>query len=847
MRACGTLLLCSVLTTPALGQATAAPVSAPAATALALTGTVTGRVLDALTGEPVAHAVVVLEPFTEGLMLTVADGAVRYRSQLTGESGAYRFGDVVAGTYRLRAERIGYRAVSVTIAVRRPAEADVSVAMESEPVLLEPVRVEQRAHAFVMAAAGSGGSSADADAARVSAERVRQALFVAPDTRVLTYDDVVDGVTLGEGDVFRALQRFPGVGTRDDYSAELWSRGAPWPHTRVTFDGVPLFNPLHAVGLLSAIAPDVLGAVFFHPGVRPPAVPGGAAAVVELRTRPGGGDGELRGSADVSLASAKLALEQHVAGRGSWLVAARRSHLAALQGGLGSLGLDTVDLPFRFHDVAGRADVQLGGSSRIEASGLWEEDRLHGDLAGVLERTDARWGNTAGRVTLRTELLGLELSQSVGASRFSVRTDARQIRTRDPAPAWTEPAGSNRIGHTLLAGELAPTMKGEVASWSVGYDVAWMDVDYDGPLPRTHAVEPDTLRQLLYARSLRVLGVHGDVRFSTAGDRLTINPGLRLEAVQNLGGHGRVADGGAGSGQRLRPAPRIAVRYAISDSHTISAAAGRSWQHAQALGLAGPSVHPAFHASHFWLWSDATTPALRADIASIGTERWLGDGWLVAATLFARHASGLTVPDPEPGRLGGRPLYVTGEGRARGMELSARRIGARWSTSLGYTAGRSDVEAAGYTYPSSADRHQIVDAMGAVQLPAGLRLAVAFTAMSGAPFTRAYARLTADCDDFGFGCDNPNGSWIEAPNAERTPAYRSLDASLHWTRTIGRGELGAYVQVRNLLDRDNASTYAGSAPIGRIETRDGSEIVWDDRFESGLPRLPLAGVRVSFR
>jgi DNA-binding Lrp family transcriptional regulator len=59
--------------------------------------------------------------------------------------------------------------------------------------------------------------------------------------------------------------------------------------------------------------------------------------------------------------------------------------------------------------------------------------------------------------------------------------------------------------------------------------------------------------------------------------------------------------------------------------------------------------------------------------------------------------------------------------------------------------------------------------------------------------------------------------------------------------------IGAYVQVRNVLGRDNASTYAGSAPVGRIETREGVRVLWDDRFEQGLPRLPLAGVRLRVR
>jgi hypothetical protein len=818
------LLLAGVL------LATARPAHVRAQAGSAGTGVLVGRVLDARTSQAVEHSLVTLEPAPGGLVLDAASATalVAVRSQLTGESGAYRFADVAPGSYRLRVERLGYRATVIEIEVRRRGEAGVSVALELDPVLLEPVRVAQRSASYFVP--GSSGAAA-ADAARVAAEHLRQQLFLAPDTRVLTYGDVVDGVTFGEADVFRALQRIPGVGTRDDYSAELWTRGAPWPHTRVTFDGVPLFNPVHAVGVLSAIAPEALGTVFFHPGVRPAALGEGAAAVVDLRTRAGGGSGSVRGIADLSMASAKLALDQNVGGRFAWVVTARRSHLDVLRGGLGWLGLDTLDLPFVFHDVTARVDADLGAGLQLESSGLWEEDRLTGDVAGLLERTTARWGNTAGRITLRGGWQGVDASHTVGISRFGVRTVAQRVR--GAARAWTEPASRNDMHHVQLGGELAPATLGGPARWTIGYQIAWQDIDYDGPAPRVHAVKPDTLQRVAYARSLRIAAVHGDARFQL-GPRVILNPGVRLE------------HGGDLPGPPLRAAPRVAARVTLSPAQSVSVAAGRSWQHVQALALAGPSIHPAFHASHFWLWADGQTPALRADIVSIGSERWLGGGWLASATAFARRSTGVVVPDPAPGRLEGRPSSVVGENAARGVELGARRIGARWTSAFAYAYASSNITAAGRRYPSSADRRELIDAMGALRLPAGFRIAASFTAMSGAPFTRAYSRSAADCQSFGFGCDNPSGSWAEEPNAQRTPPYRSLDTVVHWGRGIRDVEVSAYLQVRNVLARDNASTYSGSSPIARIQTATGTGVLWDDRFERGLPRLPLVGIRVAF-
>lgn len=836
-------------------------------------GTLAGVVVDAVTGEPVVGVVVTLEPAGGGLLVERRAGGLvaATRSVVTTPRGAYRFADLPAGRYRLRLERLGYRGATVEVDLRRPVDATVSIGLELEPVALEPVGVAPRSASLFQRAANT---PAELDEARRGSERARQDLFLSPDARVVTLADVMDGVTLGEGDIFRALQRFPGVATRDDYTAEIWTRGAPWTHTRVTFDGVPLFNPLHAVGILSAIPPEALGAVFFHPGVRPASLPEGSAGAVDLRSRPGGGDGSVRGVADLSLATAKLALDQDVAGRGSWVVAGRRSHLGLLSGGLSRVGLDTLDLPYRFHDLTGRVDLELTGRTRLEASGLWEEDRLHGDVEGVVERTRARWGNAVGRATLRTELGGLGLGQTVGGSRFLARTDEHLVRTREPAQAWTEPASWNEIRHLQLAGEVTPAPRsgarragsaatsahsgssgassggpsrtdssdsaragppsGGAPVWSLGYDIAFSDHRYDGPVPRFHAVRPDTTGQIRHQGALAVAGLWGETRLRV-NDRLVLGPGGRVEAGE-----------APANGAPVRVSPRVAARWAVSPDASFSVAAGRSWQYIQAIGLAGPSIHPAFHASHFWVLASERSPAVRSDIVSLGGERWLGSGWLVSATVFARRATGVTVPDPRPGRLRGRPLFVEAENTARGVDTAFRRIGAGWSASLGYAYGVSELEAAGWRYPSPADRRHTLDAMAGVRLTRSLRLAGAFTAMSGSPFTRAYTRSPQDCNTFGFGCDDPEGSWVEEPNAERTPPYQSLDASLQWSRAVGRLDLSAYAQVRNVLGRENAVTYAGTVPIGRTGRDAGSRVLWDDRFEAGLPRLPLLGLRVTF-
>ena len=535
----------------------------------------------------------------------------------------------------------------------------------------------------------------------------------------------------------------------------------------------------------------------------------------------------------MSLASSKIVLDQHIPRRGAWVIAARRSHLSTLTAGLGELGLDELDLPYVFHNVAGRIDLQLGERARIEVSGLAEQDRIKGDVENILERTNARWGNQAARATLTTNIGGVEVSHTLGASRFSARTDQRLVRTRDPSP-WTEPATVNEIEYGRLSGQIAPGGSTSGAAWSFGYDATRQNGHYNGPIPRYYAVKPDTAAQIRYDRDLNLLGLWANVR-APVGAKFTLNPALRIET----GGELR-------NSPDLRLAPSVALRYSPSANHSISIAAGRSWQYLQAIGLAGPSIHPAFHASHFWIWSDQNTPPLRSDIVSVGSESWLGRHWLASVTAYTRKQTGVATPDPTPGLVQRRSLRgKIADGEASGIELNLRRIGALWSTSLGYTYGQSELKVDSFRFASPADRRHVVNAMLGVSLGRSLRVAVPSRRMSGAPFTRAYANTRENCEDFGFGCNQPDGSYVQAANAERTPPYHSLDASVHWARAIAGVEVAAYLQVRNLLNRDNASTYAGSH-LRTTLTRRGRIVEFEDRFEEGLPRLPLFGLRVTF-
>ncbi|CAN5852381.1 TonB-dependent receptor [soil metagenome] len=802
---------CGAITTPGFAQESARY-------------SIGGAVIDAQTAAPLSGAVVVLEPAAMGVLPSHRSTGPVFlqagRSVLTDRRGGYRFKELPQGEYRLRVQRLGYRPATVLVELRTASDTRLSVGLDVEPISLQPVTVASAAppEPFGRAFATTPGV---VEQSRVAARRNLEGRFLETDARELTHADVIESVTLAEPDIFRALQRLPGVSARDDYNTQLWVRGASWSQTRVTFDGLPLFNPLHGAGTFSSVNTDAVGAAFLHPGVRAASSGEGAAAAIDIRTRSGLGQEKLRGFADLSLVSARLAMDrEELGGRAAWMIAARRTYLDQLVRAVGTIVDDEdVSFPYAFSDVAGRFDVRLDERRTLEVSALHERDRVSGSVPDVLHGNRAAWGNLAARATLATPLFGYASRHTVGMTRYGARV--RQTdHTPGPFDAPTEPDADSRVRYFLLAGEISPGHTTAQPSWSMGYEAVSQSVDYHGPPGRPYPA-PVSFDTLAIAEHAAHLALWGERRWRP-GERLTVRTGLRAEAgeaVRNL--------------DRVRIAPRLSARYQASPDLAVSAGWGRTFQYLQDLAPTGPGISAGFDSGQLHLLASREVPAIRSDIATVGAEHWLGKGWLAAANAFVRRAEGLVVPDPNPGTVADRPLFVEAGNAARGAELSARRLAGRWTASAAYAYTISEIEAEGIRFPAAQERRHVLDLTAVRRIGERNRLGGAFSAASGAPFTRFYPGAPVSANG-AFAAWSPPPR-VEAPNAVRTAPYSSLDLFFDTSRPTRLGELGAYLQARNTLDRRNAVTYQGTPPEGGA-----------DSFQAGLPRLWVAGVRLAF-
>ncbi len=805
-------------------------------------GTLSGTVLAFDRDEPLDLARVVLVPRPSGVFPSssgVSAQASGARSMLTTVTGEYEFDQVPPGSYRLYVRRIGYKQAIVDVDLGESDAFRVSVGLVVAPIRLAPVSVE--------AAPGNvygSGVVAETEAKewdRVSLERWRQDMNPESDVQVVTQDDVVDAVTLGGTDVLRALQKLPGVTTRDDWTAEMWVRGASWDHTRIYFDGVPLFNPVHAGGAVGAVNSDALSAVFLHPGGRSAGLGDGAAGVANMQSRTAGGDGGVHGTAALAMSHASVSLgKRWLDSRLGTFIGVRRSWFGSARSFVPNGDGPLVEIPHDFADVTGRLDLDLGGGRGLEISGLWQRDWMNEQFVGGLGDNRSAWGSMAARASLYLPVGRGTFTQSFGLSLY----DANVLRETDETvlAAWdsipTQVPTTNEFWYAAFDGKLTwPGNSGGRPSWSAGYQVSMRGVFYEGA-PITPYSYPTYIHTPEVNGELAVMALWGE-KWLRPLDALTLRAGVRVEVssqVQNL----RVP----------RIDPQIAARYTFSDRVSASFATGKRTQYVQALAPGGLRFGPQLAMAPVWLVAGDAFPAIESDVSTLGVEYWLGGEWLAAFTFYSRDASGLVVMDPSSG-ITDDDVFVSAKNEAEGLEVSLRRLVGRWTGSLNYTLGYSHLTTGGDFFPSPYDRRHTFNltASGLIteSLAGGaLRSGMTGTAASGLPYTRIHPG-TYDCTDFPPVCEPIVPNTVEAPNAERSGWYRRLDLFVEWTRAFNGWHLGAYAQIQNLTGVANATTYRVNADKCRLrsvsDVRCGGA---EDEFVPGLRQYRAVGIRIAF-
>ena len=736
------------------------------------------------------------------------------RGHITGTDrlGYFVFHDIAAASYVLSVVHIGYALHQQHLDLAPGSDLQVDVALAEQAVELAGVLAAGRRSRQRERYERSGGVTVQ--------EINRQELKTIP------------GVA--EPDPMKSVEVLPGVTRVSDFTAAFNVRGGSADQNLILLDGMPIFNPFHAMGLFSVFNGDMVQRAELHSGGFPAEFGGRTSSV--LRVESDLGDGELGVDAGVSLIASRAAvkggLSENLRERlglasARWGVSGRRSYLDVL-----TRPFLEAPFPYRLNDLQGAFEAWTKGGDRIRITGYSGRDIVDiGDLAildgyeydeprdGNSFSPEWRWGNDAVGASWTRPLPGGGAADLHGSlSRFNAAFEFDEF-----GDAWV----MTRISRAALGGDLerrpAPRL-----SWKSGWVV--------GRLTHHNLIKGGLSEAFPTGRETGVeAGIYSQVRWNPNSDWL-LEGGLRLD-------HWRPGDASA----TTVASPRFALKRFLGDgSWAVRASAGRYSQFILSVRDEKLPISP-----EWWILSGAAAPVLVSEQLQGGFEGFAGmdDAWFVSLEGYYRRFEGLAAQDWADDPEDPTDDLMSGEGRSYGADLMIRRdlgeITGWLSVSLlkaehTFRDTGSGLDPAPLIrYAPVFDRRLDVDLVLRRNLPWDIETGLRWNFGTGLPYTRplgVFEMYRARMVDLLVDPTYATGVVLGPRNGERYPVRHRLDVTFRRTWKKGWGQVTPYVNVINVYNRKNVLFYSFNYKL-EVPVRNGASM---------LPILPTIGVEVSF-
>jgi hypothetical protein len=685
---------------------------------------ISGIVVDAQTGEPLARVLVRVEPIGE------ATGPAHDRLEtLTTDAGAFELRGLPRSRVRLTVSLVGY------ILVRRVVDLTSSDVLD----LKIPV---------------SGGTGTYTETVTVTAAPFRSAEpgVAVQQTLGSAELQVLRGVLAD--DPLRAIQVLPGVATGDDLRSEFSVRGSDFGHLNFTVEGFQAPFLLHTVrviedrastGSVAMVNSDVIEEATLLSGGYAQRYGNRTGAELDFRLRAGSRD-RRQVRVAVGGTAAAIVAEGPIGGarKGSWLFSARKSYLDAL-----IRRLTDEPLGFAFYDLQGKAVYDLTPRQRVELAVIGGHSRFERSPQDV-DETDFYAGTNESAAVITTWRLAL----SRGFAAVRVYAGSNEFHN-DTIRGLSLDRGSDRQLATR-------TDFGIVLGKSVQLDGGFQ-VEHDDRVRHHDRESGVTFRTVnaFDAAAIRTGGyVH--VRWDT-GRNFAIMPGVRVDrwslTRQHTASPWLLAEWRGPGGLTVRGGAGVYQQFAAFE-HVV----GR-------LGVPGMPPERAIAAdlaiertiSSTWRIGVAAYERAERDfIRRPGGETKIVDGRLVRGSSTAPYASRLDgsargvellVQRRDPNGLSGWLAYSFGKSRYEDVvsgetfwgDLDQRhalnayasyRVSTRWNLGAKLRVG-SNFPVAGY-YRVQDGTYFIAERRNELRLPVYARLDI----RAGRTFTWARARLT---------------------------------------------------------------------------------------------------------
>ncbi len=737
----------------------ALPARSNAGTFQRVEGTLSGFVRDSANGESIPFASV----YIKGLKIGTATNA----------EGYFAIPNVPDGEHEVQVSIVGYLPSLFVIAVENGADIVHNISLVAQSVDIPQVVV-----------------TADLEEER----RATQTSHV-----ILQAADVTTMPTVGEPDIFRALQLMPGVKATSEISSGLNVRGGSTDQNLILLDGTVVYNPSHFFGFFSTFNTDAVKDIDLMKGGFPAEYGGRLSSVLNV-TNIDGDRMKSRGKASISLLSTRLTGEGPV-GDGSWFLSARRTYfdqfisLAHLDTGKDALPL------YYFYDANFKLNQNFGQNDKLSIVGYLGQDNLDWKIGKNELAIDMSWGNRTGALkwthvfspTVFSNIMatysrytaaigvgfsGSHFEQDNGVDDYSLRTDVDFFVTND---------------HFMKLG-----------AWWSAYRVSYQQFS-DGD-PYVFLNRPSQIA--LYAEDEWQYDLRWKIQY-----------GFRFE-YQNLSRSSTIG-------------PRLNLHYAISDNTSLKFATGFYHQYLTAVPA---GTDNGFSPFDIWVPINDKMKTSRAYDLVMGYEtKNIADMVVTLEAYYKKFNNILYFRNEITDSRDVSDLFYTGSGDAYGVELFLNKSVGRLTGMIGYTLAwtnrRFPELNRGASFMPKYDRRHDLSVTASYALSPDWKIGSAFTYQTGQPYTTGVARYQVDANGAMFSQTLPGPLFNR-----RLSAYNRLDFMISKRMSIFGLQGSWYIQVYNIYSRRN---------------------VWFKQFDDAknpaevsdvklLPIIPTVGMEVSF-
>jgi hypothetical protein len=613
---------------------------------------------------------------------------------------------------------------------------------------------------------------------------------------------------LGEVDIIKAVQLLPGIQAAGDGNTLFTVRGGNTDHNLIYLDEAVVYNPSHVVGFFSVFNGDAIKDFEIYKGGIPAQYGGRLASVLDVRMKDGNNK-NYGVSGGIGILSSRLTIEGPIQkDKSSFMISGRRSYFDLFF----PLSSQTRDVTTYFGDLNVKLNYKISDKDRIYVSGYIGQDVLAtGSLFGLgwgNQTATLRWNhlfnsrlfsNTSFIISRYNYKFDLNLSPTLNLSRTNFIQDytLKQDFNYFANPKNTIKFGFVATHHTFSPGEIKPITKESI----IRADKLPEKRALDNAIYVSHNIKINQRLSAEYGLRYNMFQNIGGTVLTYANDKpnffdngflLASDPSGRTDYSSNeihntLGGL----------------EPRANITYLLNSSSSIKGSYNRMYQY---MHLIQPTN--ATTGQEFWVPSDRYIKPQIADQVGLGYFKNIMENVveLSAEVYYKNMQNTVELIDNADVQFieGIETQVVSGQGRAYGLELFARKKTGATTGWVSYALGKSERRADGINnnewYRFRFDRRNYVTVVVTHELSKRISLSGNFIYATGDTYTPAVGFITFE--------GNREVIYGER-NGARLPNYHRMDMSVIIGRKVVPGkvyknESNWVISVYNVYGRKNA-------------------------------------------